>query len=82
MPKATTRKKPASTPIEQPPISPTLVRKIFEDLRMFLNYTLRMGYVSANPCDSVDKPRRRRFRSPASNWTRDHLGAFFRACEG
>lgn len=80
--KATTRKKPASTPTEQRPVSPTLVRKVFEDLRMFLDYCLRMGYISANPCDSVTKPRRRRYRSPITQWTREDLHKFFSACEG
>lgn len=62
-------------------ISSTTARKVFEDLRMFLDYCLRMGYISANPCDSVDKPKRRRYRSPIAQWSREDLHKFFRACE-
>lgn len=63
-------------------ISSTTARKAFEDLRMFLNYCLRMGYISANPCDSVTKPRRRRYRSPITLWAREDLHKFFTTCEG
>jgi integrase len=63
-------------------ISSTTARKVFEDLRMCLGYCLRMGYTSANPCDSVDKPRRRRYRSPIAQWTREDVSKFFAACEG
>ncbi len=63
-------------------LNPTSKLKVYGDLRAFFDYCLRMGWITANPCDGVKKPERRRYRPPVASWSRDHLRIFLQACEG
>lgn len=62
-------------------INRTMRLKVFQDVQMFFDYALSMGWVNANPCDTLKRPKRERFTSPIAHWSRDHLEAFFSTCE-
>jgi integrase len=62
------------------PLSGTQVRNIHRVLHNALNYAVRMGYLTRNPSDAVEKPRNDTAERPV--YTPEQIGCFLAAIEG